>query len=75
MKLPAISSGTMFQHHIEKDIATQISGLPDLAVIPEDQLRKINKKTGETVHVEQWNCTLRQRIGRFVRKTSLSLNR
>jgi insertion element IS1 protein InsB len=27
------------------------------------------KETGETAHVERWNCTLRQRIGRFVRKT------
>ncbi len=24
---------------------------------------------GETCHVERWNCTLRQRLGRFVRKT------
>ena len=27
------------------------------------------KETGETAHGERWNCTLRQRIGRFVRKT------
>jgi len=27
------------------------------------------KETGETAHVERWNCTLRQRLGRFVRKT------
>ena len=39
------------------------------AVIPEDQLSQVGKETGETAHVERWNCTLRQRIGRFVRKT------
>jgi insertion element IS1 protein InsB len=39
------------------------------AVIPEDQLSQVGKQTGETAHVERWNCTLRQRIGRFVRKT------
>ncbi len=27
------------------------------------------KGAGETCHVERWNCTLRQRLGRFVRKT------
>ena len=29
----------------------------------------VDKKTGETAHVERWNNTLRQRLGRFVRKT------
>jgi IS1 family transposase len=38
-------------------------------VIPKDQLTQVGKETGETAHVERWNCTLRQRIGRFVRKT------
>ena len=38
-------------------------------VIPENQLTQVGKETGETAHVERWNCTLRQRIGRFVRKT------
>ena len=27
------------------------------------------KESGETAHVERWNNTLRQRLGRFVRKT------
>jgi insertion element IS1 protein InsB len=39
------------------------------AVIPEDQLTQVGKETGETAHVERWNCTLRQRLGRFVRET------
>jgi len=29
----------------------------------------VGKETGETAHVERWNTTLRQRLGRFVRKT------
>jgi insertion element IS1 protein InsB len=39
------------------------------AVIPEEQLTPVGKQTGETAHVERWNGTLRQRLGRFVRKT------
>ncbi len=31
--------------------------------------RSVGKETGETAHVERWNNTLRQRLGRFVRKT------
>ena len=31
--------------------------------------RSCGKEEGETCHVERWNCTLRQRLGRFVRKT------
>jgi len=39
------------------------------AVIPEDQHTAVGKETGETAHIERWNTTLRQRLGRFVRKT------
>jgi len=38
-------------------------------VVPEDQLIQVGKETGETVHIERWNCTLRQRLARFVRET------
>jgi insertion element IS1 protein InsB len=31
--------------------------------------KRVGKETGETSHVERWNNTLRQRLGRFVRKT------
>ena len=31
--------------------------------------RSSGKGAGETCHVERWNGTLRQRLGRFVRKT------
>lgn len=34
----------------------------------------VGKETGETAHVERWNNTLRQRIGRYVRK-SLSFSK
>ena len=29
----------------------------------------MDKASGETAHVERWNCTLRQRVSRYVRKT------
>jgi len=38
-------------------------------IIPEKQHTAVGKETGETAHVERWNNTLRQRLGRFVRKT------
>jgi insertion element IS1 protein InsB len=38
-------------------------------VFPEDRHRAVGKESGQTGHVERWNCTLRQRLGRFVRKT------
>ncbi|HEV2123127.1 MAG TPA: IS1 family transposase, partial [Chloroflexota bacterium] len=38
-------------------------------VIPAEQHLPMGKESGETNHVERWNNTLRQRIGRFVRKT------
>ena len=36
---------------------------------PEYKHYAILKESGETTHIERFNCTLRQRIGRFVRKT------
>lgn len=38
-------------------------------VLPEDRHRPVGKSEGQTNHVERWNCTLRQRLGRFLRKT------
>lgn len=39
------------------------------AVIDNGNHQMVGKESGETAHVERWNNTLRQRIGRFVRKT------
>ncbi len=39
------------------------------AVIPKHQHTAVGKETGETAHIERFNNTLRQRLGRFVRKT------
>ena len=36
---------------------------------PDGLHQAFGKEAGETAHVERWNNTLRQRIGRFVRKT------
>ncbi len=38
-------------------------------VFPEDRHQAVGKDSGQTSHVERWNGTLRQRLGRFVRKT------
>lgn len=38
-------------------------------VIPQEQHRAVGKGSGHTSHVERWNNTLRQRLGRFIRKT------
>ena len=43
-------------------------------VIPSEQHVAAGKETGVTAHVERWNNTLRQRLGRFVRK-SLSFSK
>jgi len=43
-------------------------------VIPAQQHTAAGKETGLTAHVERWNLTLRQRLGRFVRK-SLSFSK
>jgi IS1 family transposase len=43
-------------------------------VIPDEQDTVCGKESGETAHVERWNNTLGQRLGRFVRK-SLSFSK
>jgi len=43
-------------------------------VIPTEQHVAAGKDSGETAHIERWNNTLRQRLGRFVRK-SLSFSK
>jgi IS1 family transposase len=43
-------------------------------VIPDEQHTAFGKESGERAHVERWDNTLRQRLGRFVRK-SLSFSK
>ena len=38
-------------------------------VFPKETHRSVGKESGQTNHVERWNCTLRQKVARFVRKT------
>jgi IS1 family transposase len=38
-------------------------------VLPPEQHSAVGKESGQTAHVERWNLTLRQRLGRFVRRT------
>ena len=39
------------------------------AVIPPKQHRPVKKDSVKTNHIERFNCTLRQRVSRLVRKT------
>ncbi len=43
-------------------------------VFPVETHHCVGKETGETVPMERWNNTLRQRVGRYVRQT-LSFSR
>ncbi len=38
-------------------------------VVPKATHRSVGKDAGKTCHMERWNCTLGQRLARFVRKT------
>ncbi len=38
-------------------------------VIPAERHEAVGKDSGQTAHVERFNNTLRQRLGRFVRRT------
>ena len=38
-------------------------------ILPSNRHRAVGKESGQTNHIERFNCTLRQRISRLVRKT------
>ncbi len=40
-------------------------------VLPSKQHCAVGKETGKTSYIERFNCTLRQRVSRLVRKTLL----
>jgi len=60
-----------------KDIPPEYRTCPSLSdfwnayqkVFPEETHQSVGKDSGETNHIERWNNTLRQRLGRFVRRT------
>ena len=57
------------------DVATAISGKRiGRSSRPSSTWRGRQRRSGETAHVERWNNTLRQRLGRFVGK-SLSFSK
>lgn len=39
-----------------------------VTVIPSDRHHAVGKESGKTNHIERFNCTLRQRVSRLVRK-------
>lgn len=39
------------------------------SIFPEDRHHAAGKESGQTNHIERFNCTLRQRVSRLVRKT------
>jgi len=38
-------------------------------VFPKETHQSVGKDSGQVNHMERWNCTLRQKIARYVRKT------
>ena len=38
-------------------------------VFPGDTHEAVSKESGQINHMERWNCTLRQKLARYVRKT------
>ena len=38
-------------------------------VLPAETYQQVGKDSGQLNHMERWNCTLRQWLGRFTRKT------
>ena len=40
-----------------------------MTVIPGSRHRPVGKESGQTNHIERFNCTLRQRVSRLVRRT------
>jgi IS1 family transposase len=58
-----------FQKSIALDSVLPISGMHIKQSFCQEQHRAVGKETGGTAHVERWNTTLRQRLGRCVRKT------
>ena len=41
----------------------------DLGVLPSKRHRVVSQQSGQTSYIERFNCTLRQRVSRFVRRS------
>lgn len=61
-------------HRIDKSYRESATFYTDLyesyvGVIPHERHHRVTKDSGKTNHIERFNCTLRQRVSRLVRKT------
>ena len=68
-KKPVEHPGIAFHRLTKKAIVFTDYWKPYPAVVPPEQHRPVGQETEETAHIERWNNTLRQHLGRFVRKT------
>jgi hypothetical protein len=46
-----------------------IFGVPTASRSRNKRLKAVGKETGKTSYIERFNCTMRQRVSRLVRKT------
>jgi hypothetical protein len=60
--------GTRFQKNIAPVIHSAISGMPIKKFFQRKHTEVLGKDSGETNYMERWNCTLRQKLARYVRK-------
>ena len=68
-KPPAVCCGSVSQSDTRNASCSPTYWKAYAEVLPAKQHRAAGKGDGETCHVERFNNTLRQRLGRFVRRT------
>ncbi len=61
---PAVSCSGGF-----RTVAARVTAISGRPMRSTGRHASLGKGSGETAHVERWNCTLRQRVSRYVRKT------
>ena len=62
--------GSLYPPFIDNvQYSTPIFGLLTVEIFPESRHRPVGEKSGKTNLIERFNCTLRQRVSRLVRKT------
>lgn len=67
LRSETISISTNFLQH--NRVPLSIAIFSQLMVLPQKRHLAVGKKTGRTICIERFNCTLRQRVSRLVRKT------